>query len=98
MGPESQRAIERGLTAAEWYHTEVPRAVMKELMQRSDGPAIRDNLLWLGLIAATGIGGIVFWGTWWCVPFFLVYGVLPAQDPGADRQTLSRGSAAWTYP
>ena len=33
---------------------------------------MRDNLLWLCLIAATGIGGIVFWGTWWGVPLFLV--------------------------
>ena len=40
-GPEAQRAIEKGLAAAEWYHTEVPRKTMKELMQRSDAPAIR---------------------------------------------------------
>ncbi|WP_085881358.1 fatty acid desaturase, partial [Roseisalinus antarcticus] len=39
-------------------------------------PAIRDTILWIGLLALTGLGGVLTWGTWWCVPFFLVYGVL----------------------
>ena len=33
-GPSAAQAIERGLASAEWYHSEVPRKVMKELMQR----------------------------------------------------------------
>ena len=40
-------AIETGLASAEWYHTDVPRKAMKELMQRSDGPAIRDTIIWI---------------------------------------------------
>lgn len=75
-GPESELAIQRGLASAEWYHTDVPRKVMKGLMRRSDGPALRDTALWIGLLLATAIGGIAMWGTWWAVPFFLVYGVL----------------------
>ena len=31
-------AIESGLASAEWYHSDVPRKTMKELMQRSDAP------------------------------------------------------------
>jgi fatty acid desaturase len=54
----------------------VPRKTMKELMKRSDGPAIRDTILWLGLLAVSAAGGIYFWGGWACVPFFFVYGVL----------------------
>ena len=46
-GPDAKRAVETGLAAAEWYHTDVPRALMKSLMQRSDGPAIRDTVIWL---------------------------------------------------
>ena len=38
LGLDGQRAIETGLAAAEWYHTNVPRKVMKDLMQRSDAP------------------------------------------------------------
>lgn len=75
-GEESRRAVEIGLAGAEWYHSDVPRKTMKELMKRRDGPAIRDTVIWLGLLIATAVGGIYFWGTWMAVPFFLVYGVL----------------------
>jgi fatty acid desaturase len=92
-GPEAQRAVERGLAAADWYHTDVPRKTMKELMQRSDGPAIRDNLIWLGLIVLTGAGGVYFWGTWWAVPFFLVYGVLYGSASDSRWHECGHGTA-----
>ncbi|CAA9396931.1 MAG: probable hydrocarbon oxygenase MocD [uncultured Rubellimicrobium sp.] len=75
-GEASRRAVEMGLSAAEWYHTEVPRKAMKELMQRHDGPALRDTILWAVLHVIFAAGGIYFWGTWWCVPFWIAYGVL----------------------
>jgi fatty acid desaturase len=75
-GPEGRHAIEIGLAAAEWYHSDVPRKAMKELMQRSDGPAMRDTVMWLGLLVLSAWGGIAFWGSWWAAPFFAVYGVL----------------------
>ena len=40
-GPSSRRAVEAGLAAAEWYHTDVPRKVMKEMMARRDGQSAR---------------------------------------------------------
>ena len=48
VGESTRRAIETGLASAEWYHSDVPRKTMKELMRRSDGPAIRDTILWIG--------------------------------------------------
>lgn len=69
VGESTRMAIETGLASAEWYHTEVSRKVMKELMQRSDGPAIRDTIVWLGVLLVSAAGAIAFWGTWWCVPF-----------------------------
>ncbi len=75
-GPEAQRAISAGLVSAEWYHSDVPRKAMKDLMLRRDGPAIRDTVIWFVLLALTATGGIVFWGTWWAVPCFAIYGVL----------------------
>ena len=60
-GESTRLAIENGLASAEWYHSEIPRARMKELMQRSDGPAMRDTLLWLSLLAASLAGAIYFW-------------------------------------
>ena len=75
-GPSTQRAIEIGLAGAEWYHTDIPRKVMKDLMQRSDGPAMRDTIIWVMAHVLFAAGGIYFWGTWWCVPFWIGYGVL----------------------
>ena len=75
-GPSARQAVEIGLASAEWYHTEVPRKVMKELMQRRDGPAIRDTVIWALGHVLFAWGGIYFWGTWACVPFWLAYGVL----------------------
>ena len=43
VGADSHRAIEVGLASAEWYHSEVPRKVMKELMQRIDGALLHNS-------------------------------------------------------
>ena len=53
-GRDTARALETGLAAAEWYHTDVPRKQMKELMQRSDGPAMRDTIIWFAALIALG--------------------------------------------
>jgi len=98
IGRDTERAVERGLAAAEWYHTELPRAEMKALMQRADAPAIRDTLLWLGLMAAFAAGGIALWGTWWAVPFFLAYGVLYGSASDSRWHECGHGTAfrtAW---
>ena len=76
VGVEGKRAEERGLAAAQWYTSPVPRARLKELMRKRDGPAIRDTLIWLTALTASGWAGFHYWGTWWAVPAFFVYSVL----------------------
>jgi len=76
IGRDCKLAEENGLASAEWYACSIPRKRLKELMQRRDGPAIRDTLLWFALLGITGWLGYYFWGTWWCVPAFMAYGVL----------------------
>ena len=76
LGPDGQRAIERGLAAAEWYHSDLPRNEMKAIMKRSDQPAIRDTLRWLGLLVLFAGIGIWLWPSYWSTPFWLAYGVL----------------------
>lgn len=44
-GPSSQLAEERGLVNADWYRPDLPREVIRDLMTRRDGPAIRDSAL-----------------------------------------------------
>lgn len=75
-GPSGTRAIEIGLAAAEWYHSDVPRKVFKTLIKRRDGPAMRDTAIWVSLHILFATGGIYFWGSWLCLPFWFAYGVL----------------------
>jgi fatty acid desaturase len=75
-GPSAAHAVETGLAAADWYHTDVTRKEMKALMERRDSPAIRDTILWAVLHVAFAAGGIWFWGSWVALPFWLAYGVL----------------------
>ncbi|TIU07661.1 MAG: fatty acid desaturase, partial [Mesorhizobium sp.] len=93
VGESTRRAIETGLASAEWYHTDVSRKAIKELMQRSDGPAIRDTIIWIVAILGSAAGGIYFWGTWWCVPFFFVYGVVYGSSTDSRWHECGHGTA-----
>ena len=94
IGRDAQAAVESGLAAAEWYHTDIPRKQMKELMKREDGPAIRDTILWLGSMSSSSAASAsAFWGSWWCVPFFLVYGVLYGSASDSRWHECGHGTA-----
>ncbi|MEK9998881.1 MAG: fatty acid desaturase, partial [Acidimicrobiaceae bacterium] len=82
-GPESQRAIERGLADAEWYRSPIDPARLAELHQRSDLRAGIDVVLWLVLLAGAGSWAWIALGSWWAIPAFVVYGALygGAADP-----------------
>jgi fatty acid desaturase len=93
LGPENAAAVSKGLTNAKWYRCAVPRPLLKELMQRRDGPAIRDTILWvLGFIVCAA-GAIYFWGTWYCVPFFIGYGVLYGSSSDSRWHECGHGTA-----
>ena len=93
LGPDGARAVETGLAAAEWYHTDVPRKVMKDLMQRSDQPAIRDTILLYGLLIAFAAAGIALWPTWWSAPFWLAYGVIYGSASDSRWHETQHGTA-----
>jgi fatty acid desaturase len=92
-GPEGKLAEAKGLVSAAWYTCPVPRQRLKELMRRTDGPAIRDTLLWFALLAATGVAGGLAWGTWWCLPAFAAYGVLYASASDSRWHECGHGTA-----
>jgi fatty acid desaturase len=92
-GRENQAAVEAGLAGADWFRSDVPRKRMKELMRRSDGPAIRDTAIWLGLMIAFAGLGIAFWGSWLAVPFFLAYGVLYGSSSDSRWHEAGHGTA-----
>ncbi|TPP09972.1 fatty acid desaturase [Rhizobium glycinendophyticum] len=93
LGRDARAAVANGLSAAEWYHTDVPRKQMKELMKREDGPAIRDTAIWLGAMIVFGGLGVYFWGSFWAIPFFLAYGVLYGSASDSRWHECGHGTA-----
>ena len=98
FGTDAARAVDSGLTAAEWYHTEVPRKVMKDLMARSDAAAIRDTVMLYGLMISFAAAGIALWPSLWSLPFWLAYGVLYGSASDSRWHECGHGTAfktAW---
>ena len=93
LGSDGERAVRQGLASAEWYHSDVPRARLKALMKRRDGPAVRDTVLWLGSLSASGAIGAWLWPTPWCLPFFAVYGVLYGSAGDSRWHECGHGTA-----
>jgi fatty acid desaturase len=96
LGPDARTAIERGLASAEWYRTPVERRRMKELMKRRDVPAIRDTVIWIGLMAGFGALGVVWWLSWKSVVCFLLYGVLYGSGGDSRWHECGHGTAFQT--
>ncbi len=97
-GPANAAAVQAGLATATWYQTPVDRKVLKELMKRSDGPALRDTAIWLGVLLLTGAAGILSWGTWWALPVFVLYGLLYTTAADSRWHEMGHGTAfktAW---
>ena len=54
----------------------MPRERLAELSERRDGPALLYLASHWGAIALNSVAMHYTWGTWWCVPFFLLQGLL----------------------
>ncbi len=93
VGPQAVLAAEEGLADAVWFRSDVPRKRMKELMRRSDMPAVRDTAIWLGTAAVAAGIGIALWGSWPAVPFFAVYGVLYGSASDSRWHEAGHGTA-----
>jgi len=93
VGKDTQLAIENGLAEATWYASPVPNEKMRELLERRDGPAIRDTLLWFALLIGSGVCGFMLWNTWWAILPFLIYGALYASTSDSRWHEPSHGTA-----
>ncbi|MGX5850604.1 fatty acid desaturase family protein [Mesorhizobium sp. PL10] len=93
IGRDTRAAIESGLSAATWYACPISRKDLKELMKRTDGPAIRDTIIWLSLLFVSGVLGFFAWGTLWAVPCFVVYGVLYGSASDSRWHECGHGTA-----
>lgn len=92
-GAESKLAVERGLAEAEWYITPVPREAMKALLVRKDWPAVRDTVIWFGLILGSGYLFFISWGNWWAVFPYIVYSVLYGSTSDSRWHESGHGTA-----
>ena len=93
VGRNSVLAVQKGLADAKWYTSPVPKEKIRELLQRRDGPAIRDTLLWFALLLIFGGLGYLLWGSWWAVIPFAIYGVLYASVSDSRWHETSHGTA-----
>lgn len=91
-GPDAARAVETGLAAAEWYHSDIPRKDMKALMKREDQPAMRDTLVLFGTMILFAGLGVLLWPSWWSAPFWLAYGVLYGSAMDSRWHECSHGT------
>ena len=89
----SELALAKGLAEATWYKTPVPKGKIRELLERRDGPAIRDTLLWFTMIFAAGYWAYRWWGKWWAILPFAIYGVLYASSSDSRWHESGHGTA-----
>ncbi len=92
-GENAHLAIERGLAEADWYQCHVPRETMRKLLERRDGPALRDTILWFALILGSGYAAFALWGSWWAIIPFAIYGVLYASTSDSRWHEAGHGTA-----
>lgn len=93
VGESTRTALKAGLVSAEWYLPDIPRKTMKNLMKRSNGPAMRDTAIWFGLMFLFGVCAFILWPSLWSIPFFLAYGVLYGSASDSRWHECSHGTA-----
>lgn len=76
LGESGRRAVDCGLSAARWYRTPIKPDELKPYTVRSDKAAVHDTIILIGAMLLSATGGILFWPTLVCVPFWIIYGVL----------------------
>ena len=92
-GQDTALAIQKGLAEATWFTPYVRKEQMRGLLQRRNGPALRDTCIWFGLLAAAGVWGYAWWGSGWaCIPF-AIYAVLYASVSDSRWHESLHGTA-----
>ena len=92
VGKDSALAVEKGLAEAKWYASPVPKATMRALLERRDGPGVLNTVIWFALIATSGVCGYLLRDTPWAVLPFLIYAVLYASTSDARWHESSHGT------
>ena len=76
-----------------WYRSALSREQLRALLERRDGPALRDTALLFLLMGLSAYGGIALWGSVWCLPFWAFYGVLYGSAMDSRWHECGHGTA-----
>ena len=93
VGVNAAKAIEKGLAEADWYQTPLPRAELRKLLERRNGPAIRDTILWFAMLFGSAYATCTLWGTSWAIFPYLFYAVLYASSSDSRWHESEHGTA-----
>ena len=95
VGDNTIRALQQGLAEATWYTSPVPKEQMRELLERRDGPSIRDTLLWFAILIGAGVSAGLLWnaGSWWAALPFMIYGIIYASSSDSRWHEAGHGTA-----
>ena len=93
IGKNAEKAVEMGLADAAWYTTPVPKSEMRKLLERKDGPALRDTFVWFALLFGFGLWAYSWWGSAWAILPFMLYGVLYGSTSDSRWHESSHGTA-----
>jgi Na+-transporting NADH:ubiquinone oxidoreductase subunit F len=95
VGENTILALQKGLAEATWYTSPVPKEQMRELLERRDGPAIRDTIIWFAVLIGAGVSGYALWkaGSWWAAIPFMIYGIIYASSSDSRWHEAGHGTA-----
>ena len=86
-------AQEHRLVSPKWYQTDIDRKILKQLLLRDDAPAMRDIIIFYGLMAGFGLCAVMMMPSWLSLPFWLAYGVFYASGSDARWHEAGHGTA-----
>jgi MocE subfamily Rieske [2Fe-2S] domain protein len=92
-GANSAAAVEQGLAEAQWYQCAVPRETMRSLLERKNGPAMRDTILWFALLFGSAAASFALWHTLWFFFPYILYCVLYGTTSDSRWHESSHGTA-----
>ena len=61
-----------------WFKPKIDSKLLKNLMQRRDGPGWLNTILYFTSLLLTGYIAYLSWGKWWAIPAFFLYGTVYA--------------------
>ncbi|QBG49141.1 fatty acid desaturase [Verrucomicrobia bacterium S94] len=91
-GPNSEAAVRKRLAEAVWYQTPVARDAMRKLLERRNGPGMRDCFIWFGLMAGCAWLTVFLWGSWPAFFPYMLYAVLYGSTSDSRWHESSHGT------